>query len=56
MEQIIGKLSEIETTAQSIMNDAAQKKKALSAEMERQSKEFDTQLETHRRADSGNTP
>ena len=45
MEQIIGKLSEIETTAQSIMNDAAQKKKALSAEMERQSKEFDTQLE-----------
>lgn len=42
MEQIIGKLSEIETTAQSIMNDAAQKKKALSAEMERQSKEFDT--------------
>ena len=47
MEQIIGKLSEIETTAQSIMNDAAQKKKALSAEMERQSKEFDTQLEKH---------
>lgn len=45
MEQIIGKLSEIETTAQSIMKDAAQKKKALSAEMERQSKEFDTQLE-----------
>ena len=45
MEQIIGKLSEIEATAQSIMNDAAQKKKALSAEMERQSKEFDTQLE-----------
>ena len=29
------------------MNDAAQKKKALSAEMERQSKEFDTQLEKH---------
>ena len=45
MEQIIGKLSEIETTAESIMKDAAQKKKALSAEMERQSKEFDTQLE-----------
>ena len=45
MEQIIGKLSEIEMTAQSIMKDAAQKKKALSAEMERQSKEFDTQLE-----------
>ena len=32
MEQIIGKLSEIETTAESIMKDAAQKKKALSAE------------------------
>ncbi len=45
MEQIIGKLSEIETTAESIMKDAAQKKKALSAEMERQSKEFDAQLE-----------
>ena len=26
MEQIIGKLSEIETTAESIMKDAAQKK------------------------------
>ena len=45
MEQIIGKLSEIETTAESIMKDAMQQKKALSAEMERQSKEFDTQLE-----------
>ena len=43
MEQIIGKLSEIETTAETIMRDALQKKKALSAEMERQSKEFDTQ-------------
>ena len=42
MEQIIGKLSEIETTAETIMKDALQKKKALSAEMERQSKEFDT--------------
>ena len=45
MEQIIGKLSEIEATAESIMKDATQKKKALSAEMERQTKEFDTQLE-----------
>ena len=45
MEQIIGKLSEIETTAETIMKDALQKKKALSAEMERQSKEFDTQTE-----------
>ena len=45
MEQIIGKLSEIETTAETIMKDALQKKKALSAEMERQSKEFDPQLE-----------
>ena len=34
-----------ETTAETIMRDALQKKKALSAEMERQSKEFDTQLE-----------
>ena len=50
MEQIIGKLSEIETTAQSIMNDAAQKKKALSAEMERQSKEFDTQLRNRQKS------
>ena len=33
MEQIIGKLSEIETTAETIMRDALQKKKALSAEM-----------------------
>ena len=32
MEQIIGKLSEIETTAETIMKDALQKKKALSAE------------------------
>ena len=47
MEQIIGKLSEIETTAETIMKDALQKKKALSAEMDRQSKEFDTQLEKH---------
>ena len=46
MEQIIGKLSEIETTAETIMKDALQKKKALSAEMERQSKEFDTQKQT----------
>ena len=37
MEQIIGKLSEIETTAETIMRDALQKKKALSAEMERNS-------------------
>ena len=30
MEQIIGKLSEIETTAETIMKDALQKKKAFS--------------------------
>ena len=45
MEQIIGKLSEIETTAETIMRDALQKKKALSAEMERQSKEIRRNLE-----------
>lgn len=45
MEEIIGKLSAIETTAESIMDDAAKAKKALSADMERQFKEFDSQLE-----------
>ena len=40
-----GEKWKIETTAEIIMKDALQKKKALSAEMERQSKEFDTQLE-----------
>ena len=34
MEQILNKLSEIETTANGIMEEADKKKQALSAEME----------------------
>lgn len=45
MEQILNKLSEIETTAKSILKDADLKKKALSEEMEKQCKEFDALLE-----------
>lgn len=45
MEQIIKKLSEIETTARSIMESADQNRTALSEEAERQCKEFDTALE-----------
>lgn len=45
MEQILNKLSEIEATAQSIINDADAKKKALSEDMEKQCKEFDLALE-----------
>ena len=45
MEQIIGKLSQIERTAEIIMSDALQKKTELSAELVRLSQEFDTQLE-----------
>lgn len=44
MEQIISKLSEIETAAKTIMEDTDRQKKALSAEMERQCKEFDAAL------------
>ena len=36
MEQILNKLSEIEITAQRIMEDAGRSKAALSAEMEQQ--------------------
>ena len=45
MEQIINKLSEIEATANAIMQDAARQKQALSEEAEKQTKEFDASLE-----------
>ncbi|MDO5135876.1 MAG: hypothetical protein Q4D55_07460 [Eubacteriales bacterium] len=45
MEQILNKLSEIEATAQGIINDGNAKKKALSWDMERQCKEFDAAFE-----------
>ena len=45
MEQILNKLSEIEATANAIMQDAARQKQALSEEAEKQTKEFDSSLE-----------
>ena len=45
MEQILNKLSEIEATANAIMQDAARQKQALSEEAEQQTKEFDASLE-----------
>jgi hypothetical protein len=45
MEQILSKLSEIEITAKSIMDDAAYKKQRLSDEMEQKFKDFDAQLD-----------
>ena len=42
MEQILNKLSEIEITAQRIMEDAGRSKAALSAEMEQQCRNFET--------------
>ena len=45
MEQILQKLSEIEITAQRIMEDAGRSKAALSAEMEQQCRNFDAELE-----------
>ena len=45
MEQILQKLSEIEITAQRIMQDADRTKAALSAEMEQQCKDLDLELE-----------
>ena len=47
MEQILQKLSEIEITAQRIMQDADRTKAALSAEMEQQCK--DLEQETNRK-------
>ena len=45
MEQILNKLSEIEITAERIMEDADRNKAALSDEMEHQCKAFDNALE-----------
>lgn len=45
MEEILSKLSEIETTAQSILEDADSRKKALSMEMDQKCKDFDSALE-----------
>ncbi len=45
MEQILNKLSEIEATANAIMQDAAKQKQALSEEAEKQTKEFDASVE-----------
>ena len=45
MEQILNKLSEIEATANAIMQDAARQKQALSEEAEKQTKAFDASLE-----------
>ena len=46
MEQMLNKLSEIEATANAIMQDAARQKQALSEEAEKQIKDFDASLET----------
>lgn len=46
MEQILNKLSEIELTAQRIMEDSERLRQELSAEMEKKCKDFDHQLET----------
>ena len=45
MEQILNKLSEIETAARHIMEDADRTKAALSSEMEQQCRDFDATLE-----------
>ena len=46
MEQILNKLSEIEATANAIMQDAARQKQALSEEAEKQTKAFDASLDS----------
>ena len=45
MEQILNKLSEIELTAQHIMEDCNQTKQQLSAEAEKKCKDYDEQME-----------
>ena len=52
MEQILNKLSEIELTAQRIMEDCDRQKQQLSEEAEQKCKNYDEQLETRTRADS----
>ena len=51
MEQILNKLSEIELTAQRIMEDCDRQKQQLSEEAEQKCKNYDEQLES-RTADS----
>ena len=46
MEQILNKLSEIELTAQRIMEDCDRQKQQLSEEAEQKCKNYDKQLET----------
>ncbi len=45
MDTVIEKISEIESAATSIMNDANERKKAFAKEMEERTAEFDAQLE-----------
>lgn len=45
MEQILNKLSEIETTANYIMEEASEKKQELSRQMEEQCRSFDAQVD-----------
>lgn len=45
MDEILKKLSEIEITAEKILQNADEQKKSLSDYMEKQRKEFDTQLD-----------
>lgn len=44
MEQVLNKLAEIELTANRIMEEADNRKKALSEDMEKQCREFDKYL------------
>ena len=46
MEQILNKLSEIELTAQRIMEDCDRQKQELSEEAEKKCKDYDDQLES----------
>lgn len=46
MDTVIKKISEIESAAASIMNDANVRKKALAKDMEERTAAFDAQLET----------
>lgn len=45
MEQVLNKLSEIETTANYIMEQAADKKQDLTAQMEEQCRQFDEEMD-----------
>ncbi|MGI6069521.1 MAG: hypothetical protein ACOYBE_03740 [Blautia sp.] len=45
MEQVLNKLSEIETTANYIMEQAANKKQELTQQMEEQCRQFDGQID-----------